>query len=188
MALVVLLAMLLSLTGCKSSDYKKAHELAESGDYEGAAAAYQELGDYKDSEERALALEHKVIEQQLESLISQYQSFYNDFGPLSMSNYEAEMGRLEKIIDEFNQFKKETDVSAYSDLEAYIFKVDACNDGLLGIMEIDRDSIAQYYSPGFYMFGSSMALSISSSEAVYNSMLRTLLNLEIPRVTIEWLE
>ena len=37
------------LTGCDSSDYKKATELYESGNYDEAYEAFTELGDYKDS-------------------------------------------------------------------------------------------------------------------------------------------
>ena len=49
------LAMVLcfSLTGCKSSDYKKAVELQEVADYQGALSLYQGIGvDYKDVSDR----------------------------------------------------------------------------------------------------------------------------------------
>lgn len=180
--------MMLLLTSCKFSDYQKAQELAENGNYEDAIAAYQELGDYKDSEERVASLERKVIELKIESLINQYQSFYNAFGSLSLSNYETKMQPLENIIDEFKQYIEETDLSSYDDLKEYVQKVDACNEGIQGVIEIDRNSIAQYYSPGFYMFPSSMAMSLSISEMTYNTMLKTLLDLEMPTATIEWLE
>lgn len=186
--LCISLVILLSLTGCKSSEYQKAQELAENGDYKGAIAAYQELGDYKDSEERVSDLERKVIELKIDALINQYQSFHNTFGSLSLSNYETKMQPLEKIIDEFQQYVEEIDLSPYDDLKEYVQKVDACNEGIQGVIEIDRDSITQYYSPGFYMFPSSMAMSLSISEMTYNTMLKTLLDLEMPTATIEWLE
>lgn len=187
-SLLILLAFMLSLTGCKSSDYQKAQELAENGNYEDAIAAYQELGDYKDSEERVSDLERKVIELRIETLINQYQSFYNTFGSLSLSNYEAKMQPLENIIDEFQQYVEGIDLSPYDDLKEYVQKVEACNEGIQGVIEIDRDSIAQYNSPGFYMFPSSMAMSLSISEMTYNTMLKTLLDLEMPKVTIDWFE
>ncbi len=46
---VLMLVMALSLTGCKGSKYKDALELYNSGEYEAAAAAFAELGDYKES-------------------------------------------------------------------------------------------------------------------------------------------
>ena len=48
-SLLVFLALMLPLAGCKYSDYQKAQDLAENGDYDDAIAVYQELGDYKDS-------------------------------------------------------------------------------------------------------------------------------------------
>lgn len=47
MCIVVCIAVMLS--GCKSSDYKKASGLMDSGSYEEAIAIFEELGDYKDS-------------------------------------------------------------------------------------------------------------------------------------------
>lgn len=48
----LVLALCLSLTGCKSSDYKKAVGLQESGDYQAAAEMFQALGDYQDAASR----------------------------------------------------------------------------------------------------------------------------------------
>ncbi len=43
------LVAVISATGCDSSDYKKATELYNSGQYSDANAIFSELGDYKDS-------------------------------------------------------------------------------------------------------------------------------------------
>lgn len=49
LSVALVLALCLCLTGCKSSDYKKAVGLQESGDYQAAAEMFQALGDYQDS-------------------------------------------------------------------------------------------------------------------------------------------
>lgn len=49
LAVVLVLAMALALTGCNSSDYKKAVESMDIGDYAAASAAFKALADYKDS-------------------------------------------------------------------------------------------------------------------------------------------
>lgn len=46
---LVVLLLCLSLSGCKSSDYKKAASLEEAGDYSAALEIYKEISDYKDS-------------------------------------------------------------------------------------------------------------------------------------------
>jgi len=51
-AWVLVLALALSLAGCASGDYKKAQELFDQGDYEGASRIYSSLGDYQDSAEK----------------------------------------------------------------------------------------------------------------------------------------
>lgn len=46
---LVMLLLCLSLSGCKSSDYKKAASFEEAGDYSAALEIYKEISDYKDS-------------------------------------------------------------------------------------------------------------------------------------------
>ena len=49
-----IMVLCFSLTGCKSSDYKKAVELQNSGDYAGALELFKGIGDdYKDVSDRA---------------------------------------------------------------------------------------------------------------------------------------
>lgn len=48
---VILVAVSLGLTGCKSSDYNEALKLEEDNDYSSAAMIYEKLGEYKDSRE-----------------------------------------------------------------------------------------------------------------------------------------
>lgn len=55
------LAICLALTGCDSSQYKKAMSLYENGEYEKASEIFEELGDYENSSEMALSCD--VIQQ-----------------------------------------------------------------------------------------------------------------------------
>ena len=50
-AVVLVLAMIFLLTACKSKDYKAAVALYEEGKYTQAAAMFDQLGDYKDSQD-----------------------------------------------------------------------------------------------------------------------------------------
>ena len=50
-ALVLALLLALTLTGCKSNDYKSAVNAMESGDYATAAQQLEALGDYKESQQ-----------------------------------------------------------------------------------------------------------------------------------------
>lgn len=54
LSLGLIMVLCFSLTGCKSSDYKKAVELQNSGDYAGALELFKGIGDdYKDVSDRA---------------------------------------------------------------------------------------------------------------------------------------
>lgn len=63
-ALLLIAAIVLSLTACQSSDYKKAVELQETGYYEEAIELFTQLGDYEDSAER-LSEAQNAIEYQI---------------------------------------------------------------------------------------------------------------------------
>ena len=59
-ALLLSLAMLGMLTGCNSTDYKKAVSAYENGDYQAAVEIFTQLGDYKDSAEMALQCNYHI--------------------------------------------------------------------------------------------------------------------------------
>ena len=65
--MVCVLAICLVLTGCDSSQYKKATSLYEAGDFEAAASLFEELGDYENSAEMALACKYTYAAQLLEN-------------------------------------------------------------------------------------------------------------------------
>ena len=62
---ILLLAFLLviSLTGCKGSDYKQAMELYANDDYAAALAIFTELGDYKDSSSMVSKCKYAMAQQ-----------------------------------------------------------------------------------------------------------------------------
>lgn len=61
------LAICLALTGCDSSQYKKAMSLYENGEYEKASEIFEELGDYENSSEMALSCKYTKAEEALAS-------------------------------------------------------------------------------------------------------------------------
>ena len=60
LALFLALLMSLNLIGCASSNYKKATELFNNGDYAEAITIYESLGDYKDSSTKIEACEAAI--------------------------------------------------------------------------------------------------------------------------------
>ena len=54
LALVLILSILLSMTGCEALDYRKAVEQYNIGNFDAAAQSFSALGDYEDSRELAV--------------------------------------------------------------------------------------------------------------------------------------
>ena len=84
--LALVMVMSLSLVGCKSSDYKKAVELEEQGDYSGALELFNGIPDYKDS------ADHITYCSDMDSAITAY----ND----AKTKLEAQNAELQTKIDD----------------------------------------------------------------------------------------
>ncbi len=59
-AIVICLAVLVSLTACSMTDYKTAAGLAENGDWAGAREIFAALGDYKDAAEKVRECDYEI--------------------------------------------------------------------------------------------------------------------------------
>jgi len=64
-ALLLVAALVFSLTGCSIIDYKKAVKAMEAGSYAEASEMFKALGDYKDSAEKAKECDYEVASAQL---------------------------------------------------------------------------------------------------------------------------
>lgn len=62
-ALLLAFLLVISLTGCKGSDYKQAMELYANDDYAEALAIFTELGDYKDSSSMVSKCKYAMAQQ-----------------------------------------------------------------------------------------------------------------------------
>ena len=170
--LLILIFLMVVPCGCKSSDYKQATEYMKNGNYEEAAIIYRILEDYKNSEELATMLKVKI-------LMERYQKFYDEMGTLCITNYDFELAPLVQIISDFNQLDMEG-IGKYPELDEYVQDVKVVNEGIEGIIDVDHESISKFFGPGFYMFPSTMALSIKQSELIFRSTLKTMLAVEFP--------
>ncbi len=60
LAAVLMIAVMFSITGCDSSDYKKAAQLMADGDYAAASEMFKALGDYEDSADQAKECDYQI--------------------------------------------------------------------------------------------------------------------------------
>ena len=144
---VMMLFLCLSLTGCKSGDYKDATKLQDEGKYEEASKAYQQLGDYEDSTERknecdnmVLAIEgYNKAKADLEKKNSDLES--------SIQDAEALIAEKKTALDDSLNAKLETAISnaKSSKKDAIDMKkdVDGINESAEEMSSIDYTSVLE---------------------------------------------
>lgn len=96
-SLVLALVMAFSLCACNMSDYKKAQEAYESGDYENASTMFETLGDYKESQSFYNKSQAAIYDQKIDAFINDWsgdisdaEALYADYNNLS-DEIKAEM-------------------------------------------------------------------------------------------------
>ena len=92
LSLIVIL-LCISLTGCKSSDYKEAVSLEEAGEYSAALAIFEELSDYKDSANRIISCKAMI------AAIDEYEAAKSNVEQKNAS-LDAEISEAENTISE----------------------------------------------------------------------------------------
>ena len=99
-ALLLVVLMVIPLFGCSSSDYKKAVELYDAKDYEGAKEIFDALGDYKDSKDYAFECERAIN-------YNQAVIYYNE------KNYVAAKELFDSLGDYMNSGDFNSDCDTY---------------------------------------------------------------------------
>ena len=84
-ALILALSMAFALCGCASSDYKKAQQLFDEGEYDEAKEAFEKLSDYKES---ASYLEKIQIEKNKLG-VELIKAYFNSFGDVTITNEDV---------------------------------------------------------------------------------------------------
>ena len=118
--ITLLLAMVLCLSGCDSSDYKKAVSLMESGDYAAAEQMFTKLGDYEDSAEKILECRYALAVAAFEK--GEYELAISAFEALDSYNDSAEKVlecRYALAVAAFEKGEYELAISAFEALGNY---------------------------------------------------------------------
>ena len=176
------LSITLFLTGCKSSEYKDAQKMASNGEYSEAVTAFTALGDYKDSEERAEILK-----------IAQYKKSFleaiDNLPELTIASYSAGTNNLKSISTEIVDFADDFKSSTFAndeELAETVRKLGVMGDGVLELLALDEESVEKFLSPGFYMFPSTMQMSIDNSVAILHSWTQQIQKIELPSKYDGW--
>lgn len=130
-AILLVLALVLALSGCKSLDYKQAVTAMDAGNYQEALTALDALGDYKDAADLAVKCRYAIAEDnfdkgEYETALTQFTDLgdYRDSGKyVTKCNYAMAVKAFEdedytKAQDLF------TGLADYQDSESYLEKTE----------------------------------------------------------------
>ena len=180
--ILFVLAIALSLTGCKSSEYKDAKELAANGEYAKAVTAFTALGDYKDSKERAVVL-------QIRQFMCEFGEAGNSLGTLTPIMYDAEIKNIEELANRLAEFAEDFGSSSFASDEGLSEIVDKLNvggQGMLLLMEMNREYIDEYNASAFTILSTTMKTYLSNSEDAFRSVCKQIQDATLPEKYDGW--
>lgn len=130
-AILLVLALLLALSGCKSLDYKQAVTAMDAGNYQEALTALDALGDYKDAADLAVKCRYAIAEDnfdkgEYETALTQFTDLgdYRDSGKyVTKCNYALAV----KAFEDKNYTKAQdlfTGLADYQDSKDYLEKTE----------------------------------------------------------------
>ena len=99
LAALLLLAMLITKVAIPAVEYSKAEKLLASGDYDGAIAAFEALGDYKDSDDMCSSAAHAKAYAEAEKLLAQGQAAEAAVAFARIAEYEDARERSFELWD-----------------------------------------------------------------------------------------
>lgn len=130
-AILLVLALVLALSGCKSSDYKQAVTAMDAGNYQEALTALEALGDYKDASDLAVKCRYAIAEDnfdkgEYETALTQFTDLgdYRDSGKyVTKCNYALAVKAFED--EDYTKAKDLfTDLADYQDSKDYLEKTE----------------------------------------------------------------
>lgn len=134
-AIILIMGMSVSLTACKSSDYKGGVELQEQGNYEEALIIFKDLGDYKDATTKAETCQEILDAQQKYNDIKVIVDKKNNELSETISKGEELLNKKEKALDEQLIPELEAAISKLKEEKFDVPSIDGISDSI-SILEI----------------------------------------------------
>ena len=159
---ILALVMVISLTGCDSSNYKKATSLYEEGKYGEAAAMFAELGDYENSAEMVNVCKYTQAAKLLEA--KEYEAakaIFVELGDYADSVNFAKECSYKQAEALFFQGKYEEAVAIYETIPDYLDATEKTAACKTEIMFIKYGEVIQLMTEGVWFYESDAELSVN---------------------------
>lgn len=176
LALMLLIAaLMLTVTGCSASDYKTATQLMKSGDAAAASEMFKALGDYKDSAALAVACDYTVAKNTYDA--GEYEKAAELFTALgdyedsaALASQAADKAIAEKLVGEW--FSAEDDVTDLI-LDEIIYSVSGDADAEELFANMDFGKLTLRYRISFTEKGT---FSLETDEEAASALVNKILN------------
>ena len=176
LALVLLIAaLMLTVTGCSASDYKTATQLMKSGDAAAASEMFKALGDYKDSAALAVACDYTVAKNTYDA--GEYEKAAELFTALgdyedsaALASQAADKAIAQKLVGEW--FSAEDDVTDLI-LDEIIYSVSGDADAEELFANMDFGKLTLRYRISFTEKGT---FSLETDEEAASALVDKILN------------
>lgn len=176
LALVLLIAaLMLTVTGCSASDYKTATQLMKSGDAAAASEMFKALGDYKDSAALAVACDYAVAKNTYDA--GEYEKAAELFTALgdyedsaALASQAADKAIAQKLVGDW--FSAEDDVTDLI-LDEIIYSVSGDADAEELFANMDFGKLTLRYRISFTEKGT---FSLETDEEAASALVNKILN------------
>ena len=176
LALVLLIAaLMLTVTGCSASDYKTATQLMKSGDAAAASEMFKALGDYKDSAALAVACDYTVAKNTYDA--GEYEKAAELFTALgdyedsaALASQATDKAIAQKLVGEW--FSAEDDVTDLI-LDEIIYSVSGDADAEELFANMDFGKLTLRYRISFTEKGT---FSLETDEEAASALVNKILN------------
>ena len=176
LALMLLIAaLILTVTGCSASDYKTATQLMKSGDAAAASEMFKALGDYKDSAALAVACDYTVAKNTYDA--GEYEKAAELFTALgdyedsaALASQAADKAIAQKLVGEW--FSAEDDVTDLI-LDEIIYSVSGDADAEELFANMDFGKLTLRYRISFTEKGT---FSLETDEEAASALVNKILN------------
>ena len=176
LALVLLIAaLMLTVTGCSASDYKTATQLMKSGDAAAASEMFKALGDYKDSAALAVACDYTVAKNTYDA--GEYEKAAELFTALgdyedsaALASQAADKAIAQKLVGDW--FSAEDDVTDLI-LDEIIYSVSGDADAEELFANMDFGKLTLRYRISFTEKGT---FSLETDEEAASALVNKILN------------
>ena len=126
---------------------------------------------------------------QIQQFICEFGEAGESLGDLTPLNYNSEVKSIETLAEGLADFAENFETSEFAsdeELSKIVKKLNVGGQGMLLLMEMNREYISEYNASAFTIISPIMRTYLSNSEDVFRSTCEQIRNMELPSKYDDW--